>query len=211
MRHLTALLISLAAPAQHPAADHMQRRFDDAEKWSKNFDSPTRDMWQMPDRVIAALDLKPGQTVADIGAGTGYFAIRLAKSTAAPKVFAVDIEQSMVQYMRLRAVKEGITNLVGVVATAASANLPEPVDLILIVDTFHHIPDREAYFSNLQNSLKPGGRLAIVDWLPGGPMGPPEQFRFSPAQIAAELGKAGWKKSGEHSFLPNQSFTIYRR
>jgi len=211
MRHLTALLISLAAPAQHPAADHMQRRFDDAEKWSKNFDSPTRDMWQMPDRVIAALDLKPGQTVADIGAGTGYFAIRLAKSTAAPKVFAVDIEQSMVQYMRLRAVKEGITNLVGVVATASSANLPEPVDLILIVDTFHHIPDREAYFSNLQNSLKPGGRLAIVDWLPGGPMGPPEQFRFSPAQIAAELGKAGWKKSGEHTFLPNQSFTIYRR
>lgn len=211
MRHLTALLISLAAPAQHPAADHMQRRFDDAEKWSKNFDSPTRDMWQMPDRVIAALDLKPGQTVADIGAGTGYFAIRLAKSTAAPKVFAVDIEQSMVQYMRLRAVKEGITNLVGVVATASSANLPEPVDLILIVDTFHHIPAREAYFSNLQNSLKPGGRLAIVDWLPGGPMGPPEQFRFSPAQIAAELGKAGWKQSGEHSFLPNQSFTIYRR
>ena len=211
MKQLTVLFISLTALAQKPADDHMHRRFDDAEKWAKNFDSPTRDMWQMPDRVIAALDLKPVQTIADIGAGTGYFAFRLAKSPAAPKVFAVDIEQSMVQYMRHRAVKEGITNLVGVVASSSSANLPEPVDLILIVDTFHHIPAREAYFSNLSKSLKPGGRLAIVDWLPGGPMGPPEQFRFSPERIAAELAKAGWKQSERHTFLPNQSFTIYRR
>jgi cyclopropane fatty-acyl-phospholipid synthase-like methyltransferase len=188
----------------------MHRRFDDPEKWAKNFDDPARDKWQMPDRVIAALALKPGQSIADVGAGTGYFSIRLAKSPAAPKVFAVDIEESMVKYIGHRAAKEGLKNIAGVVASAGSANIPEPVDLILIVDTFHHIPSRDAYFRALRASLKPGGRLAIIDWLPGGPMGPPEMFRFSPEKIAAELEKAGWKKVGQHTFLPNQSFTLYQ-
>ena len=181
--------LSVMAWAQQPGGDHMHRRFDDAEKWAKNFDDPARDQWQMPDRVIAALGLKAGQAVADVGAGTGYFTVRLAKSAAAPRVFAVDIEHSMVHYTKQRAMKEGLKNVTGVVATATSANLPEPVDLILVVDTFHHIPGREAYFRKLRDLLKPGGRLAIIDWLPGGPMGPPEEFRFSPEKIAAELAK----------------------
>jgi SAM-dependent methyltransferase len=211
MKALAVLLLPLAIFAQPPAGDHMHRRFDEAEKWAKNFDDPSRDQWQMPDRVIAALQLKPGQSVADIGAGTGYFTIRLAKSPSAPQVFAVDIEHSMVHYTKQRAAKEGLKNITGVVASAASANIPEPVDLILVVDTYHHIPAREAYFRSLAASLKPGGRLAIIDWRPGGPMGPPEQFRFSPEKIAAELAKAGWKLAAQHTFLPNQSFTIYQR
>jgi SAM-dependent methyltransferase len=204
------LLLPFVALAQQPGGDHMHRRFDDAEKWAKNFDDPARDKWQMPDQVIAALTLKPGQAIADIGAGTGYFTIRLAKSPAAPRVFAVDIEETMVHYTKQRAAKEGLQNVTGVVASAASANIPEPVDVILIVDTFHHIPARDAYFRKLRASLKPGGRLAIIDWLPGGPMGPPEEFRFAPEKIAAELAKAGWKKTGQHTFLPNQSFTLYQ-
>lgn len=210
MRPLLFVLFSMFLFAQHPGGDHMHRRFDDPETWARNFDDPARDKWQMPDQVITALALKPGQSIADVGAGTGYFSIRLAKSTAAPKVFAVDIEESMVKYVGHRAAKEGLKNITGVLASQGSANIPELVDLILIVDTFHHIPARDAYFRALRASLKPGGRLAIIDWLPGGPMGPPERFRFSPEKIAAELEKAGWKKVGQHTFLPNQSFTIYQ-
>lgn len=202
--------VSMVMMAQHPGGDPMHKRFEEAEKWAKSFDDPARDKWQMPEKVIAALGLRAGQTVADIGAGTGYFTVRLAKSAAAPRVFAVDIEETMVKYTRERAAKEGLQNVTGVVATAGSANLPEAVDLILIVDTFHHIAAREAYFRGLRSSLRPGGRLAIIDWLPGGPMGPPEVFRFSPEKIAAELSKAGWKKTGQHTFLPNQSFTLYQ-
>ncbi len=83
------------AAAQHP--DHMEHRFDNAEQWARSFDDPARDAWQMPDRVIGALDIKPGQIVADVGAGTGYFTVRLAKSPAS-KVYGVDIEKSMVEY-----------------------------------------------------------------------------------------------------------------
>ena len=189
----------------------MERHFDDAEQWAKEFDDPGRDQWQMPDKVLAALDLKRGQTVADLGAGTGYFTVRLAKSATAPKVYAVDIEASMVAYLRKRAATEGLRNVVAVQALADTANLPEPVDLILIVDTYHHIPDREVYFRKLAASLKPKGRIAIIDWKKGGPMGPPDEFRFAPEQIHQELAKSGFKPIAHHDFLPNQLFLVFTR
>jgi cyclopropane fatty-acyl-phospholipid synthase-like methyltransferase len=196
------------APPAMSHADHMEHHFDPQES-AKSFDDPARDMWQLPDRVIAALNLKPGQSVADIGAGTGYFSVRLAKSAAMPKVYAVDIEPSMVKYLRDRAAKEGLKNITAVQASADSANLPEPVDVILIVDTYHHIGNREAYFRRLRQSLKPGGRLAIVDFKQDSPEGPPKEFRFPPEKIKAELATAGYSLSAEHDFLPRQMFLIF--
>jgi cyclopropane fatty-acyl-phospholipid synthase-like methyltransferase len=195
------------AAAQH--RDHMEHRFDNAEHWAKSFDDPARDAWQMPDRVIEALGLKPGQIVADIGAGTGYFSVRLAKSAAAPKVYGVDIEKSMVEYLGRRAMREGLTNVVAIQAGADRTNLPEPVDLVLVVDTYHHIPGRVAYFRALKTLMKPGARLAIVDFKKDSPEGPPREFRFTPEEISAELGKAGFSLRARHDFLPRQMFLVY--
>jgi ubiquinone/menaquinone biosynthesis C-methylase UbiE len=191
------------------AGAHMEHRFDDPERYAKSFDDPARDEWQKPSEVIGALALKSGQSVADIGAGTGYFTVRLAKSQGAPKVFAVDIEKSMVEYVRQRAAKEKLTNVTAVQASATGANLPEPVDVALIVDTYHHIANRPAYFRGLQKSLKPGGRIAIVDFRKGAPNGPPEEFRFTPDQISAEMKQAGLALQAAHDFLPRQIFLIY--
>ena len=96
----------------------MEHRFDNPEQYAKLFDDPARDEWQMPDRVIDTLALAPGQIVADIGAATGYFTVRLAKAAARPKVYAVDIEKSMVEYVQQRAEKEGLTQVVAVQASA---------------------------------------------------------------------------------------------
>jgi SAM-dependent methyltransferase len=188
---------------------HMDHRFDNAEELAKRFDDPARDAWQMPDRVIDALGLRPGQLIADIGAGTGYFTVRLARTPAAPTVFAVDIEPSMVRYLGERAAKEGLTNVVPVQAQSDRANLPRPVDLILIVDTYHHIPNRVAYFRELRKSMKPGSRLAIIDFRKGSPTGPPVEFRFAPEQIDAELTEAGFRLATRHDFLPNQIFLVF--
>jgi SAM-dependent methyltransferase len=202
----------VAAPiAQAPAqTHHMEHRFDDPERYAKSFDDPARNQWQLPDRVIAALGLLPGQTVADIGAGTGYFTVRLARASARPRVFAVDIEPSMVAYLRHRAEKEGLSNVVAVQASDRGPNLPEPVDVVLIVDTYHHIPDRVKYFTALKNSIKPGGRLAIVDFRKDAPEGPPPQFRFTPDQISGELVQAGFALRQQHDFLPRQIFLVYQ-
>jgi ubiquinone/menaquinone biosynthesis C-methylase UbiE len=187
----------------------MDHRFDPEES-AKSFDDPARDAWQKTDQVIAALGLKPGQSVADIGAGTGYFSVRLAKSAAAPKVFAADLEPAMVDYLRKRAKKDGLDNITAVQASTTSANLPEPVDVILIVDTWHHIANRPVYFKKLARSLRPGGKLAIIDFRKEAPTGPPVEFRFTPAEIKAELAAAGYSPLAEHQFLPNQHFLVFR-
>lgn len=212
---LLTLAAVVAAQHQAPAGahqkpDHMEHRFDDAARWTKEFDDPSRDAWQMPARVIEALALKPGQAVADIGAGTGYFSARLARSSAAPTVYAVDIEPSMVAHLKARAAKEGLKNLTAVQATAAGPNLPAPVDTVLVVDTYHHIPKRVDYFRALKASIKPGGQLAIIDFRKDAPSGPPAEFRFTPEQISAELGEAGFALVGQHDFLPRQMFLVYR-
>ena len=191
-------------------ADHMEHRFDNPEELAKAFDDPGRDEWQLPERVIAALGLKRGQVVADIGAGTGYFTVRLAKSPATPKVYASDIEPSMVTYVRERAVKERLSNVVAVQAAADTPNLPEPVDVVLIVNTYHHIGDRDAYFRRLAKSLKPGGRIAIIDFRLDSPDGPPKEFRFAPEKFKAEMAKAGYKLAAQHDFLPRQQFLVFQ-
>jgi cyclopropane fatty-acyl-phospholipid synthase-like methyltransferase len=211
----TAGLVVAAQQHQPPAGghqmpDHMQHKFDDAEQWAKEFDDPARDAWQLPGRVIEALNLQPGQSVADIGAGTGYFSSKLAKSSVAPTVYAVDIEASMVAYLKSRATKEGLKNLTAVLAAADGPNLPAPVDTVLVVDTFHHIPQRVAYFSKLKGSIKPGGQLVIVDFRKDAPSGPPVEFRFTPDQISAELQQAGFALAAQHDFLPRQHMLVYR-
>jgi SAM-dependent methyltransferase len=148
-------------------------------------------------------------TVADIGAGTGYLSVRLAK--AAGKVISSDIEASMVSYLKERAAKMGLKNMVAVQATEKSANLPEKADLIILLNTYHHIPEREVYFKQLASSLKKGGQLAIIDWRPGGKMGPPDEFRFTPEKLAGEMAKAGYKKVGQFDYLPEQNFLIFTR
>lgn len=195
------------APA-HGHQDHMQRRFD-PEKSAASFDNPKRDEWQKPEQVIKALGLRPGMKVADIGAGTGYFALRLARNATAPRVFAADIEPKMLEYIRERASKEGLTNVTTVLAAEGSANLPEAVELAIMVNTYHHVPKRVEYFAGLLKSLAPGGRLAIIDWKPGASGGPPAHFRFSAEQIQKEMASAGYRVVAEHDFLPNQTFTVF--
>ena len=214
---LGAVAVGLAASgaAQQPPSpakpDHMHHRFDDPERYARSFDDPARDAWQMPERVIAALQLQPGAAVADLGAGTGYFSVRLAKAVPQGTVYAVDIEPAMLAHIAKRASAAGLTNIVTVTAAQRSLALPAPVDVLLVVDTYHHLPDRVAYFRDVQKVLKPGGRVAILDFRKDSPEGPPAQFRFDAEQIVAEMEQAGYRVAARHDFLPRQHFLLFAR
>ena len=201
-------VLPLAAAAQSPATH--QHGFGDAEKWSHVFDDPQRDEWQKPHEVIQALALPPGAAVADIGAGTGYFSVRLANMLKPGKVYAVDIEPDMVKYLAERAKRDALPNLVAVAGAADSPRLPAKVDVALFVDVYHHVEARERYFRGLRKALKPGGRVAIVDFRLDSPEGPPKEARIAPERVKAEMKKAGYVLVAEHSFLPRQYFLVFR-
>ena len=129
-------------------------------------EAPSRAAWQKPEELLDALALAPGQTVCDIGAGPGYFALRAAKRVGAHgRVFAVDVEPRILDALRARIEKAGVRNVTPVLALATDPLLPpRSCDVVLIVDAYHHFPDRPSYLGRLSLLLRPGGRLANVDW-----------------------------------------------
>jgi SAM-dependent methyltransferase len=205
---LSGVSFGQSVGAQSPPTH--QHSFGDAEKWSHVFDDPERDAWQKPHQVIHALGLAPDAAVADIGAGTGYFSARLANMLKNGRVYAVDIEPGMVKHLAERAKREGLANLLPVAGAAESPRLPAKVDLALLVDVYHHVDDRERYFRDLRKSLKPGGRVAIIDFRLDSPDGPPREARIAPEQVKAEMKKAGYALLEEHPFLPRQYYLVFR-
>ena len=208
---VAALLVSIAttlALAQH-GHQPMHRHFSGAERWAQVFDDPARDEWQKPDQVVAALKLAPDARVADIGSGTGYFAVRLARAVPQGTVTGADLEPDMVRHLNHRAAHEQLPNLSSLVAAPDDPRLPEPVDLALFVDVYHHIGSRERYFANLRAALRPGGRVAIIDFKPDSPEGPPTHFRVPAEQVKTQMQRSGYRLAEDNGFLPYQYFLVF--
>lgn len=195
----------------HGHGEGHAHRFDDPARWATIFDDPARDAWQRPDEVIRMLSLRGDERVADLGAGTGYFSVRLARAVPRGRVWALDVEPAMVGYLAARAQRESLDNLFGVLCTPDDALLPEPVDVVLVVDTHHHIEHRVAYYTRLHARLRPGGRVVIVDYTRESPMGPPAEMRLSPDAVRDELTHAGFTFDASPAGLPNQYVLIFRR
>lgn len=171
--------------------------------------------YQKPDQVMAALALRPGERVADIGAGSGYFTIPVAKAVGpAGVVWALDIEQPLLDYIEKRLEKEKLQNVRLKLVPNDDPQLPTGgVDTILIVNTWHHIQDRSEYAKKLRAALAPGGRVVIIDYIPKPrderPWGPRPEHLLARAALDAEFARAGLKPVKQHDFLPEQYFVEY--
>jgi predicted methyltransferase len=168
-------------------------RFDAAARWSKVFDDPSRDEWQRPARVVELMAIKTGMTVADVGAGTGYFTPHLSRAVGASgKVIAEDVEPAMVEWLEARVKRERLENVQPLLGTADDPRLPPGgVDRVLVVDTWHHVENRAAFSKKLAAALAPGGAVFIVDFTLESPHGPPRSARLAPDTVAADLRAAG--------------------
>lgn len=167
-----------------------------------------RDDWQQPDRVVETLGLSPGDRVADLGAGGGYFTFRLARAVGeSGKVYAVDVDDDMLRYVSGEAQSQGLPQVEPLQAAPDDSNLPPAsVDLVFVSNTFHHLPDPPAYFARLRDRLRPGGRIAIVEYSQSG--FPPSHFT-EPEEIRAALEAAGFERVEDHDFLERQSFQVF--
>lgn len=208
MKYLILLLLTMSCSHHkvHMHGHSHHHRFDDAEKWAKIFEDTKRDVWQHPDEVIARVGVKRDSKIADIGSATGYFPVRLAKRANKGRVWGVDVEPNLVNYLNKRARTEEIKNLFSIHGTFQDPLIPEPVDFIFVVNTYHHIEKRNAYFSKLrQKYLNSNGSLIIVDFKKGElPFGPKDAMKLSSTQVIKELNEAGFKLDEEFKFLPHQ-------
>ena len=199
------------APAP-PQPTPLVHRFEHAEQWVKDFDDPARDAWQKPADVVGSMHIASGMTVADIGAGTGYFEPYLSRAVGTSgTVLAVDIEPDMVRYLRDRAAREHLDNVRPLLAGVDDPKLPaHGVDRVLIVDTWHHIPAHAAYLPKLTAGLAPDGTITIVEFTMDSPHGPPREHRIAPEALVAELQASGMKAERVDVALPYQYVVVAR-
>ena len=196
-------LFVAAASGQVPHQHHPPS----SDEYAKVLEDPSRDEWQKPHDVIVALNLKATDSVADIGAGTGYFARRFANH--AGKVYAVDIDEKLLAI----AAKNAPPSLQTILSVPDDPRLlPQSVDVVFFCDVLHHIESRPAYYAKLATALKPGGRIVVIDFYKKDlPVGPPPSMKLSEQEVAAELNQAGFVVAQRLDILPYQYFVVFKK
>lgn len=208
------LLWAGPVPAQQ---GHQHERMPNVMEYLDRLDRPERDQDQKPAQVVDALELKPGMHVADLGAGSGYFTRRFVEAVGETgKVYVIDVEPEALKY-----VEESLIRMHRrfeaefILARPDNPKIPlESVDLIFVCDTYHHLEDRADYFRNVKTSLKPGGRIALIDFYHderSGDPGFPKRHLVPREKVIEEMTAAGYRLAKEHRFLPKQYFLEFTR
>jgi ubiquinone/menaquinone biosynthesis C-methylase UbiE len=172
-----------------------------------------RDGWQQSERVIQALALRPGDRVGDLGSGSGYFTLPLARAVGpAGRVYAVDVDEQMNRHLSQRLARAGLGNVEVILGRVDDPLLPDRgVDLVLVADTYHHLADRPAYFRNLRRDLTANGRVAVIDFDRRSPWYMRWLGHFTPREdLLREMAQAGYEPAQEFDFIDRQSFVIFR-
>ena len=187
----------------------MHRLHRDPKSYIGALEDPKRDLYQKPQEVIMALGLKPGEVIADIGAGSGYFTFRLAHHVGdTGKVYAVDVSSDMIRHINRRIRELKVTNVVSILADPDDPLLPE--GSVNRSDSWHHIENQTKYLSLMKQMLKPGGEIIMIDFHKKElPVGPPMQMKIAREDLIKQMDSNGLRLTKEHTFLPYQYFLVF--
>ncbi len=202
------LLCSITAFAQQPQGQSRGGR--SADEYIKLLESERRQTDLQVAKVIETLKVKAGDRVADIGSGSGLFTRPLAKQVA-PKgvVYAVDIDPELIKYVEKTAAEQKLTNIKTIMGGEDDPRLPEKVDLIVIIDTLHHIANQPTYLKGLKKYLRNNGRIAVIDFSKTWPAGH-EKMIYKVEDLDGWMKAAGYKQIEKYDFLDNDFFVVYR-
>lgn len=191
----------------------MHRLHQDPKAYMAALDDPARDAYQKPHEVITALKLKPGEVVADIGAGSGYFTFRLARHVGdTGRVYAIDVSPEMIVHLNRRIRDMKAKNVVTILAAPDDPLLADAsIDRFFICNTWHHIDNRPSYLGLLKKMLKPGGQVVMIDFKKAQtPVGPPMEMRIDREDLVKEMEGNGFRLAAEHTTLPHQYFLVFQ-
>jgi arsenite methyltransferase len=212
-RMAAVLLLGIVSAGPAPAQEgHQHGRMPHVMEYLDRLDRPERDQDQKPAEVVNALALQPGMQVADVGAGSGYFTRRFVEAvTETGKVYVIDIEPDALKYVEDSLVHTHRSfEAEFILARPDDPKIPfESVDLVFVCNTYHHLEDRSRYFRNIKSALRPGGRIAIVDFYHddrSGELGFPKRHLVARETVVEEMMEAGYRLTKEHTFLPKQYF-----
>ena len=211
---MLAMLLAAAAPAGAQTArdqHEMHRMHGDPDAYIAALEDPTRDAYQKPHEVMQALGIRAGEVVADIGAGSGYFTVRLAHHVGPEgRVYAVDVSPDMIRHLNGRVRDMGLRNVSSILAPPDDPLVPEPVDRFLIVNVWHHVEDQAGYLAHMKTQLKPGGQVVMIDFHKRDlPVGPPLAMKIAKEDLIAQMAANGFTVAAEHTFLPYQYFLVF--
>ena len=184
-----------------------------AEDWSKTLESHDRVASLKMDEIVAKLRLKPSQTVADIGAGSGLFEVPLAKAVSpGGKVYAVDIDAGFFPQIKRKADEAHLTNVETVLGKYTDPNLPGNVDLVFFHDVLHHIQDRAGYLKSVAGYLKPSGRVVVIDYEQGqGPHKATPDLEVSREKLGAWAKDVGLRQVEDLKMFSDRYFLVYAK
>lgn len=209
MRSIRFLITTLSIAAAVSVGLVAQQR--DPKQYQQTLENPDRLSALQVDRVVAALGLSPGVRVADLGAGTGVFTLPLAKAAGPTgKVYAIDVDPGLLAIVSEKARAASLPTIQTVVAGEVDSRIPEPVDLIFICDTMHHLPNQGDYVKQFGKLLRPGGRVVVIDFADGHWPAGHEAFRITPSQVDGWMTSAGFSRTATHTFLATNFFHVYQ-
>ena len=195
------------------STQEMHRLQQDSKAYIARLEDPTRDNYQKPQEVIRALNIKPGEVIADIGAGSGYFTFRLARPVGEKgRVYAVDVSPDMIVHLNRRVRDLDLKNVVTILCAPDDPLLADgSVDRFMICDTWHHIPGHAKYLAVLKRMLKPGGQVIMIDFKKAKtPVGPPMELRIDRDELVREMEANNFQLAAEHTFLEYQYFLVFK-
>jgi ubiquinone/menaquinone biosynthesis C-methylase UbiE len=204
----------IAAVAGLPADGAAQLASRPAEEWVKTLESAERLASLKIDEVVASLKVRPGEVIADLGAGSGPFVVPFARAvTAKGKVYAVDIDRGFFPYIQGKAKEAGMSNVRTVLGEFTDPKLPAAdVDIAFLHDVLHHVDNRPAYLKSVVKYLKPSGRVVIVDYHAAqSPHRDQPELQVTKEQAAAWLAAVGFKPVDEIALFAEKWFVVYRR
>ena len=219
MKIFMTLLALLAVPFSAAAQDALKRDphemhqlHRDSNAYISMLEDPKRDAYQKPHEVLTALAIKPGEVIADIGAGSGYFTFRLAHHVGDKgKVYAVDVSPDMILHLNRRIRELKAMNVSSILADPDDPLLPEMwVNRFFFTNSWHHLENQAKYLSLIKKILKPGGEVIMIDFHKKElPVGPPMQMKIAREDVIKEMEANGFRLAKEHTFLPYQYFLMF--